>query len=742
VAVLRHGSRVVKVQSFRLGLLGVGIALLIAMGCSAGSGKGGSNVTDHPPGAGGATAGAGGLPNAGLGNTGPSLNTGGGEVGSAGCSGSAGCGVMEKVPVCGDGVLDPGELCDDGNTVAGDGCIATCKQLEADFVCPSPGSPCVSTVKCGDGRIGGDEKCDDNNTKPNDGCGATCQPEAGWDCSVVGDACVAAKCGDGIIAGTEQCEDDDATPASGDGCSATCQLELGWACDALGKACRKAVCGDAKAEGGEPCDDGNPLVGDGCNPFCEVEPNCPKTGGACKSRCGDGLKLPTDNEECDDGNTTPGDGCSADCKVEPGFSCDLVTSALPATLPVPVTFRDIISLPMGNSTRHKDFQAHFSSRTYGLVASTLGADGKPVYTGVCQLPATCTTNNGPTPDFDNRETCPDPTPTPTACNGAWWQTHSKALFDTWYNTTAGVSIPVVSRFNMIAQGGGVYHYPAVAGAALFPLDGQGFVAAGSEAAYNAHNYGFTSEVRYWFQYTGGEILTFSGDDDVWVFANGQLAIDLGGLHGREESTLYLNPATGNGDCFTDTARTQPCVTPSRPLALKVGNIYEIALFHAERHLAASNFDLSLSGFAHGKSVCKGMCGNGVVTVGETCDDGPKNGTGYGFCTADCKRGAYCGDGHVDAPQETCDDSVNLSQYGGCAPGCVAGPKCGDGTVQAKFGEQCDDGQNLGGYDQCAAGCKLGPRCGDGVIQKDREECDDGNAKPGDGCGVACQIEVK
>ena len=558
----------------------------------------------------------------------------------------------------------------------------------------------------------------------------------------MGDACEAAKCGDGIIAGAEQCEDDDATPAGADGCSATCQLELGYACDAPGKACRKAVCGDSKAEGGEPCDDGNQIVGDGCNPFCEVEPNCPKTGGACKSRCGDGLKLPTDNEECDDGNTTAGDGCSADCKIEAGYNCDLVTGALPATLQVPVTFRDVISLPAGSNTRHKDFQAHLASRTYGLVGTTLAIDGKPTYTGVCELPATCTTNNGPTPSFETRETCPDNTPTPAACNGSWFQTHGKTLFDTWYHETANISIPVVSRFNMVGTGG-VYHYPATAGAALFPLDGQGWVKSGAESADNGHNFGFTSEVRYWFQFAGGEILTFSGDDDVWVFANGQLAIDLGGLHGRLESTLYLDKATGNGLCFEDAARTIPCKTPSRPLGLVVGNIYEIALFHAERHLTASNFDLTLGGFEHAQSQCKGMCGNGVVTKGEACDDGANNGKGYGYCTADCKRGAYCGDAKLDAPNEACDDGINLSQYGGCAPGCKLGPQCGDGQVQTKFGEQCDDGTNAGGYEQCAPGCKLGPRCGDSIIQTaNKEQCDDGNAKPGDGCSPSCQIEVK
>ena len=46
-------------------------------------------------------------------------------------------------PRCGDGTIQAlaGEQCDDGNAGSGDGCSATC-QIEAGYVCPSPGSPC------------------------------------------------------------------------------------------------------------------------------------------------------------------------------------------------------------------------------------------------------------------------------------------------------------------------------------------------------------------------------------------------------------------------------------------------------------------------------------------------------------------------------------------------------------------------------------------------------------------------
>ena len=70
----------------------------------------------------------------------------------------------EPVAVCGDSVISGSETCDDGNTVAGDGCSATC-HLEIGFKCSTPGSPCTRTT-CGDSKKEGTEGCDDGNTMP------------------------------------------------------------------------------------------------------------------------------------------------------------------------------------------------------------------------------------------------------------------------------------------------------------------------------------------------------------------------------------------------------------------------------------------------------------------------------------------------------------------------------------------------------------------------------------------------
>ncbi len=696
---------------------------------------------------------AGGTPNLELGGS-----TGNGTSGKAGGGGTPG-----DTSGCGDGVLQAaalGEVCDDGNSESGDGCSADCMVIEQNYSCLKPGQKCESTVQCGDGKVTGTETCDDGNPDAKDGCDATCQLEMGWLCPTAGDPCVAAKCGDGIIAGVEQCEDDDLAPTAGDGCSDTCALEPGFVCEMAGQACRKAVCGDGVVEGGEPCDDKNTVVGDGCSPGCEAEPICTKPTDAdgCSSSCGDGILLDGDaNEECDDGNKRDGDGCSATCKVEAGYKCDKQAGALPASISIPFVFRDFIAFPSMTTTlkRHPDFQARcLGQQANGMVNASLDAEGKPVNSGTCNLAAGCTlTQDYMDPaggNCDAHEACVDPAKF-DGCDQLHGlhpiAGHPGDPMSFWYRTSDGVSKEKLVPTTLTLSGG-AYQFNSNA---LFPLDNDGWVASGDELKRGNHNFGFTTEVRRWFQFDGGELLTFNGDDDVWVFINGKLALDIGGVHPVEVRTIRLN-AAGTVDCkqgepgaMTFDALTD-CATAQRDLGLLKGKVYEIALFHAERHSDASNFRLSLTGFVSVKSKCAAVCGDGTQTPGESCDDGQMNDdAAYGGCTTKCKRGPRCGDGTQQMPQEACDDGKNLTPYSptklGCAPGCKLPDFCGDGKLDSLFGEKCDDGTNAGGYGGCKPDCTLGPRCGDGNIDDPTENCDDGNAISGDGCSAKCIKEM-
>jgi len=101
---------------------------------------------------------------------------------------------------------------------------------------------------------------------------------------------------------------------------------------------------------------------------------------------------------------------------------------------------------------------------------------------------------------------------------------------------------------------------------FFPINGLGF---GNEG--RSQNYHFTLQHGGLFKYRGGEVFRFTGDDDLWVFIDGKLVIDLGGIHQSLSRSVSLDS-----------------------LGLTVGNPYRFDLFFAERQTSQSNFRMQTS----------------------------------------------------------------------------------------------------------------------------------------------------
>ena len=158
-----------------------------------------------------------------------------------------------------------------------------------------------------------------------------------------------------------------------------------------------------------------------------------------------------------------------------------------------------------------------------------------------------------------------------------------------------------------------------------------------------HNFHFTTEVTYWFPFgpDTDATLDFTGDDDVWVYVNGKLALDLGGTHIPLDGVVAINQETA-ADYGLDASGNK---------------VYEIKVFHAERKTEGSSFRLTLAGFNARRSDCTAICGDGIIGFGEECDDGAANNLGgYNQCGSDCLlSGGYCGDGIVDSGED-CDDA--------------------------------------------------------------------------------------
>jgi len=167
----------------------------------------------------------------------------------------------------------------------------------------------------------------------------------------------------------------------------------------------------------------------------------------------------------------------------------------------------------------------------GMVELRLGEDGTPVYAGKPNTPSTPSGKSG---------------------------------FDVWYHDVPGVNQTMSYDLQLLPD-------PKVPGGfffedrTFFPIDDDLF---GKEGL--SHNYHFTLQTHTEFVYRGGEVFTFAGDDDVWVFIAGQLVIDLGGTHSIRNAAVYLDQIAGG-------------------LVMRKGMRYPLDLFFAERHTIDSDF---------------------------------------------------------------------------------------------------------------------------------------------------------
>jgi fibro-slime domain-containing protein len=259
------------------------------------------------------------------------------------------------------------------------------------------------------------------------------------------------------------------------------------------------------------CGGGKETCTNGVWGTCKVE----RIEKSCFSACGTGIEI------CENNQLIP---CNAPTPLPPKLFA---------------TIRDF-------KIEHPDFERMDLTGDYAdkhIVAEDLGIDNLPVFIATSANPTVTTKEN----------------------------------FDQWYRDVPYVIDPVTgvkkeinqttSLWLQLAESPtqpGLFYYE---NKSFFPIDGQFF---GNEGL--PHNYHFTMAVQTSFIYVGGEVFSFEGDDDMWVFINRKLAIDLGGIHGPERASIALDEKADY-------------------LGISRGGFYQLDFFFAERKTIQSDFTI-------------------------------------------------------------------------------------------------------------------------------------------------------
>ena len=247
---------------------------------------------------------------------------------------------------------------------------------------------------------------------------------------------------------------------------------------------------------------------------------------------------------------------------------------LPETMQLDAVIRDFRAYNNGATGGHPDFQTFSGSTTVGLVAEYLDEQGNPVSSGNLRgfrISSQYKDSEGRNinPAIFNADLGDTQGSLSAGPNNNGFS--SEESFSQWYRDVPGVNLSKAITLTLNRVGdSNRYVFDSASDqehgtGGFFPVNDDLYGNYTSDKNFHP----FTTEINTEFTYErdAGQVFKFTGDDDVWVFIDGRLVIDLGGLHSKSEQFLDLD----------------------RLDWLQDGTTYSFDIFHAERRTSGSNF---------------------------------------------------------------------------------------------------------------------------------------------------------